>query len=147
MTELLVKKFERGVGSKSILCCPKRKGIGLVYTIKKVIMPNFSSFRWEMTEIYRKDRPTDIVMYRGNYSQLKNIFLLQTQPISSRESPCQISVQSVKKWPLLCQLYLYEVLLGKSLAAHCEKCRSAWLLCSPIYEQQHIFTHRCFLFV
>ena len=27
-----------------------------------------------MTEIYRKDRPTDIVMYRGNYSQLKNIF-------------------------------------------------------------------------
>ena len=24
-----------------------------------------------MTEIYRKDRPTDIVMYRGNYSQLK----------------------------------------------------------------------------
>ena len=37
-------------------------------------MPNFSSFRWEMTEIYRKDRPTDIVMYRGNYSQLKNIF-------------------------------------------------------------------------
>ena len=48
-----------------------------------------------MTEIYRKDRPTDIVMYRGNYSQLKNIFLLQTQPISSRESSCQISVQSV----------------------------------------------------
>ena len=45
---------------------------------------------------------------------------------------------------LLCQLYLYEVLLGKSLAAHCEKCRSAWLLRSPIYEQQHIFRHRCF---
>ena len=25
-----------------------------------------------MTEIYRKDRLTDIVMYRDNYSQLKN---------------------------------------------------------------------------
>ena len=51
-----------------------------------------------MTEIYRKDRPTDIVMYRGNYSRLKNIFLLQTQPISSKESSCQISDQSDEKW-------------------------------------------------
>ena len=83
-------------------------------------MPNFSSFRWEMTEIYRKDRPTDIVMYRGNYSQLKNIFLLQTQPISSRESSCQISVQSDKKWLRL---------------RHCTSSDSGRAGCEPPQEQ------------
>ena len=37
----------------------------MVYIIERVIMPNFSPFRWKMAEIYRKDRLTDIVSYRG----------------------------------------------------------------------------------
>ena len=37
-----------------------------------------------MTEIYRKDRPIDIVMYRGNYLQLKHFFALDSTYIIQR---------------------------------------------------------------
>ena len=77
-------------------------------------MPNFSSIHLEMAEIYRKDRQTDIVKYRGNLQPLKIFFLLQTRPIPSRESSCQISAQSVKKW---LRYRLFRVCVGGGVVA------------------------------